>query len=305
MKRSQSGSTKHPVRCRVLVILIAISAIALSPASSAQVRVLPTEIKDDRAPSSSFAGLEIELKVFGDILSDAKAIRLSINTAVDETGKSIVKDDESPTTFNELSESDQNVAKVALKLKNPARQAMTIKEITGSFEFFVPSKDPASSVTVTNIPNLAGSPLNSPALKAAGIEVTLWSKAQFDAKKKIEEEKLKKAQAKAKQAKTENEVAAALIEVFGSLFSSLSNMDEEDVALQIKDPQSKIVAIEFQDSNGNSISSGRMSMGGPKEQTRVYDFREKLSVDARMKIYMLTAKSVIKAPFRLDNVPLP
>jgi len=273
--------------------------------SQAQVRVLPTEIKDERAPASSFAGLEIELKVFGDVLSDAKAIRLKVDTAMDETGKSIVKDDEAETDFSELSESDQNVAKVALKLKNPARQAATIREITGSFEFFVPAKDPASTVTVTDVSKMVGAPLNAPALKSAGVEITLWSKAQFDAKKKIEEEKLKKAQARAEQAKTEDEIARSLIEVFGSLFSSLANMDEEDVALQIKDPQSKIVAIEFQDSNGNAISSGRMSMGDANEQTRVYDFREKLPPDARMKIYVMTAKSLVKAPFRLDNVPLP
>lgn len=277
----------------------------IGQASLAQVRVLPTEIKDERAPSSSFAGLEIELKVFGDILSDAKAIKLRVDKAVDETGKSIVREDQSETNFSELSESDQNVAKIELKLKNPARQAATIREITGSFEFFVPSKDPASTVTVTDISKMVGSPLSVPALKAAGIDVTLWNKAQYDVKRKAEEEKLKRAQAQAKQAKTEDEIAQALVQLFGSLFASLGNMGEEDIALQIKDPQSKIVAIEFQDSNGNSISSGRMSMGDSKEQTRIYDFREKLPAGSRMKIYILTAKSVVKAPFRLDNVPLP
>lgn len=279
--------------------------VIMQSVSVAQVRVLPTEIKDERANASSFAGLEIELKVFGELLSDAKAIRLKVDTAVDETGKNIIKDDQSQPEFNELSESDQNVAKVSLKLKNPARQAMTIREIAGSFEFFVPSKDPASSIAITNIPKVIGLPVTSPALKAAGIEITLWNKAQFDARKKIEEDKLKKAQTKAKQAKTEDEVTRALAEVFGSLFASLGNMDEDDVALQVKDPQSKIVAIEFQDANGNPISSGRMSMGNSAEQTRVYDFREKLSADASLKIYVMTAKSVVKAPFKISNIPLP
>lgn len=284
----------------VMLVLFVLQSAAL-----AQVRVLPTEIKDERAPASAFGGLEIELKVFGDILSDAKAIRLKVDTATDETGKSIIKERQEQSDFDELSESDQNVAKVTLKLSNPARQAATIREITGYFEFFSPSKDPASTVTVSNITKAVGSPVNSPALKAAGIEVTLWSKAQFDAKKKIEEEKLKKAQAQAEKAKTEDEVAQALIQLFGSLFSSLANMDEEDIALQIKDPQSKIVSIEFQGAGGNAISSGRMSMGGRAEQTRVYDFKEKLPAGAVMKIYILTAKAVVKAPFRLENIPLP
>jgi hypothetical protein len=287
-----------------LALAFLVVFIAGSAGLAQQVRVLPAEIKETRTTGSFFAGLEIQLKVLGDVLADARAIRLLLSTAVDETGRNIVNEKETETEFKEMSEYERNAASVDLKLKTPARQAMHIREITGSFEIFVPGKDPASTVTITDLQKATGTPISAPALKAAGIEITMWNKQQFEARRKAEEEKLKKAR-QAEGANLGEAFGEALGKLFGGLFGGLDSLSENSVAFQIKDPQSRLVAIEFQDDKGAAISGSRMSSGGHADQTRIHDFEEKLPATARIKLYVLTPRSVVKAPFKLNNIPLP
>lgn len=285
-------------------VAVVVALLAWGSTAQSQVRVLPGDIKDNRTTAGFFAGLEIELKVLGDLLADAKAIRLSVASAVDETGRDIVNPKESNTEFKELDEAEQNAAKLSVKLKNPARQATTIREIEGELEIFVPRRDPSSTVTVENIRRTTGSPIASPYLKAAGIEVTMWTKEQYDARRKAEEEKLKAQKAKA-QAEAGEALGEALAKIFGGLLGSFEEMSEHSIAMQIKDPQSKLVGIEFQHARGGRISGGRMSLGGREDQTRIYDFSEKLPETARVRLYILTSKAVVKTPFKLSDVPLP
>lgn len=294
---------KLSIRLIPALALTALLIIVLRPDVSAQqVRVLPSEIKETRTTGSFFGGLEVELKVMGDVLADAKAIRLLLDTAVDETGRNIVNEKETETDFKEISEYERNAAKIDLKLKTPARQAMHIREITGSFEIFVPGKDPASTITITDIRKSTGTPISAPALKTAGIEITMWTKEQFEARRKAEEEKLKKSE---KGGDLGEALGQALGKIFGGLFGSLDNLSEHSIAFQIKDPQSRLVGIEFQDDKGVAISGSRLSSGSSENQTRIHDFESKLPDTARVRLYVLTPRSVVKTPFKLNNVPLP
>lgn len=274
----------------VFTLLVQVSA------GLAQVQIKPGNMKDSRTTGSFFAGLEIELAVTGAGLKGAKAIRVSLDSATDEVGRNIIK--ESRTDFESIREEAADQASVTIKLKNPSRRVMTLRELAGSVELFVPARDPAATVTVTNISKSLGVPVNSPALKAAGAEITVWDKARYEARKKAEEEKLKKS-------KSEDGIGGALMGIFGGLMSGFDSMDENSIAFQIKDPLLKIVAIRIQNSEGEVIGSGGMTIGDAKQQTRIFDLQEKLPPDAQVKIYVLTAKSLIKTPFRLEKVMLP
>jgi hypothetical protein len=303
MKFSLPYSTDNNIRLiPALTLATLLVFVFCSTLFAQQVRVLPSEIKETRTTGSFFGGLEVELKVMGDLLSDAKAIRLLLDTAVDETGRNIVNEKETETDFKEISEYERNAAKIDLKLKTPARQAMHIREITGSFEIFVPGKDPASTITITDIQRSTGTPISAPALRAAGIEITMWTKQQFEARRKAEEEKLKKSE---KGGDLGEALGQALGKLFGGLFGSLDSLSENSIAFQIKDPQSKLVGIEFQDAKGAAISGSRLSSGSPEDQTRIHDFESKLPDTTRVKLYVLTPRSVVKAPFKLNNIPLP
>ncbi|HSE98984.1 MAG TPA: hypothetical protein VLD57_12020, partial [Blastocatellia bacterium] len=149
-----------------------------------------------------------------------------------------------------------------------------------------------------------GTPISAPALKAAGIEITMWTKEQFEARRKAEEERLKKEQ-KAEAGNLGEALGEALVKAFGGLFGSLDSLSPNSIAFQIKDPQSKLVGIEFQDAKGAVISGSRFTSGSSKDQTRVHDFDEKLPETTKVKLYVLTPRSIVKTPFKLNNVPLP
>jgi hypothetical protein len=284
------------------------------PAGPDKIGVLVGELKDSRTTGSFFAGLEVELKVLGDTLVDAKAMRLSVEAAVDDTGRNLIGEKTESPEFKEIDLSGKTAATAKVELKNPVRQATAIQELSGSVELFMPLRDVNSVATVTNLSKNLGVPISAPAMKTAGIELVIWNKNQFEARKKAEEEKLKKEMAAKRKKDGEGgkeddlgeSLADGLQKVFGSLFSGFARMEENSLAFQITDPQSRLVGIEFEDDRGKPIgTNGRMTMGGGKDKTTIYEFSERLPDTARVRMYVLTAKATIKVPFKLTNVPLP
>ena len=287
----------------LLTILLLTSSTAL-----AQVRVMAGDIKETRRTDGFFNKLEIELKLLGDPLADAKAIRVKVQTAVDETGRNLIPERDKGDEFTEISEYNRSAPKIDIELKNPARQATQVNEVAGVIELYMPGKDPASILTIANLLSATGKPLVSPALKAAGIEITVWNKEQFDARKKSEEARLRKeAESKKKEAAAElgEEVVEGLMKVFGGLFSAMTEMDENGIALQVSDKQSKIIKFEFQSADGKELSYNGRSITGNEPKTIIFNLEQKLPPTARLKIYIYTPKAVLKVPFKLTNIPLP
>ena len=95
------------------------------------------------------------------------------------------------------------------------------------------------------------------------------------------------------------------MKVFGGLFNAMTEMGENGLAIQVTDPKKLLLGIEFEDANGKTIDhKGRTTLGG-EERTMLFDFEEKLPETTRVKLHLLTAKSLVRAPFKLMNVPLP
>ena len=300
-------------RWSVVSCLIVVMVFACGQAE-AQVRVMPGEVKDTRRTDGFFNKLEVEMKVIGEVLSEARGIRVKVLKAVDETGKNLIPEKEKDNEFKEVDASDQGSVKVELELRNPARRALSVTEISGTLELFVPAKDPKAIVTVPDLAAAIGQPFASPGLKAAGIEVAIWNKQQYEARRKTEEEKLKKAFEERKKKAGESgagaedlgeALAGGLMKVFGGLFSAMTDMSENGIAIQINDPKRQVISIEFQDREGKAIGhQGRTTLGG-EERTMIFDFENKLPEGTKVKLYLMTPASVIRSPFRLTGVALP
>ncbi len=285
-------------------LLLSVWAIAVS----AQVRVMADDVTDTRRSDGFFSKLEVKLKIFGDGLSEAKAMRLKVSKAVDETGKDLIGEKTNEDEFEEIGSSSNESSELEVELKNPARRATAVEEISGTIELFTPRKDPAATVAIANALRLTGKPLINPALKAQGIEITLWTKEQFEAQKKIEEERMKKlAESKRKEAAAEmgEEMAAGLMKIFGGLFGAMSEMDENNIALRLDDKHSKVLSIEFEDAAGKPIRRNSRSTMGDNPQTIIFGFEQKMPATAKMKVYLMTPKSVVSVLFKVTNVPLP
>jgi hypothetical protein len=297
---------------RVQTISAAILVLLLSVVASAQVKVVAGDVKDTRRTDGFFNRLEVELKIAGDSLTGAKAFRAVVTKAVDATGKNLLDEKQSEHDFKEI-DSSENEAKLDIDLKNPERRANAVQEISGSVEIFAPQKDPKAIVTLVNFQREIGKPIANTSLKAAGLEITVWNKAIFDARKKAEEERLnKEIEAKTKTVEKSGDIKDAaellgqgLMAIFGSMFSSFASMEESDLAFSVKDPQSKLISIEFEDASGKKIERGGKTTIGGDPRTIIIGFKEKLPATARIKLYILTPDAMTRIPFTLTNVQLP
>jgi hypothetical protein len=290
--------------------LALIAAVILTSTVLAQVKVAPGDLKESRRTDGFFNKLDVELKISG--LASAKAVRVLVDNASDDTGKNLVGDRTASKDFKEVDSPDEET-KVEVELKNTERRATKLLEISGSIELFIPSRDPRATITLNNFQRDLGKPIANPALKAAGLEVTVWNKEMYEARKKAEEDRInKELEAKAKKAEKSGDIADAaealgqgLAAIFGSMFSSFGSMDPNDVAFYVKDPQSRLVAIEFEDAAGKKLERGsKMTIGGDPK-TIIFGFEQKPPPTTRVKLFVLTPKSTTKTPFKLASIPLP
>ncbi|MEO6325743.1 MAG: hypothetical protein ABIT01_03890 [Thermoanaerobaculia bacterium] len=252
------------------------------------------DITDRRRNDNFFNRLEIVLKLDGEGLDDVKGARALIRKAADDTGRSLIGDERKPVEFERSM--GQGAPTLRLELKNPARRATVLKEVSGQVELFVPARDPNATARMDGFLARVDKPLASPPLKSAKVDVTLVSRKTYDDEKKKDEERRKK----------ESEgsgVAGQMAEAFAGLFSGMmGDIGEHDVLLRVSDPDKKVFSVEVLDGAGKPIDGrGSMKVGG----FWILNFPEKLPDEASLRVYLLTSKAVVTLPFALKDVVLP
>lgn len=290
---------------RFLVIALSLTAMA-SLVSGQDLRVSAGTIEDRRTTGKFFGGLEVELKLTGDDLADAKAKRVIVKKALDETGRDLLPDERKDPDFSTSSGSDLKV-----NLKNPARGSTALKEISGHVELFTPTRDPASVVTIDRLPSRMDKPISMPALRNSKIEIAVVSPKAHRAnaakrKAEFEKEMAKNKAEMEKEMKGASPEEAKALEAIMGLAQAFSGMMDEvgdnDLILNVKDADNRLMDVEVTRADGEQISSnGSMSSG----ELRVMNFSEKLPADAKLKVLVKTSKSLVSTPFTLSNVSLP
>jgi hypothetical protein len=289
-------------RPRFSVVLPSVMGLALAATSNAQgVRVSPGTIEDRRTTGRFFAGLEVELKLTGDDLADARSARIILKKAVDETGRNLLPERKPDDDFKSIGSSE-----LKLSLKNPARGAAAVKEIAGEVQLFVPTRDPAAVVTIDRVLSRMDKAIDSPTLKAQQISVRVVSpRVHREAAKKREaelEKEMEKHKEEMKKEAGDDKTAEALMALVKGFSGMMSEVGDNDLILEIEDDQKRIVDVSVVGPKGDAIDTrGSMSSGGLK----IMQFGEKLPADAKLKILLQTRKSIVSAPFSLTNVPLP
>ena len=271
-----------------------LAIVAFNGVRAADVRIQAGDVKDSRTTGQFFANLEVELKLLGDDIEGAKGLRCKVTKAVDDTGRNLLKDDKADSDFRDMDGDKPNQAQVTLQFKNPSRKAATVKELSGEIELFKPDADPTSSITVTNLTGRPKITLSNPTLTSAQIEMTVLSKEQYEKDAKAAEAKT---QPKAGLEQLGEEMGKAFAGMFGGMMGG-----QNSILIRIKDPQSKLIKVEFLDASGKAIHrEGSMTMN----EMHSYDFSEPLPQAACLRVYVATSKSLIKIPFVLRDVYLP
>ena len=271
---------------KVAVLGLAALLAAAAPSKPSAIGVTSGDVTDRRRNDNTFAGLEVELKLTGEAAGEARGARATVEKAVDDTGRNLVKEGARPPEFEKPT--GQGSPGLKLDLRNPARRAKSVREISGQVEVFLPDRDPAAVASADRFLSGMDRPIASPALKASHTEVTVVSRKTYDAEKK-----------KAESAG----VAGAVVNAFSGLFEGLfGDIGENDVLVRVNDPGKKVFGVEVFDAAGKPIdNAGSMKVG----DFWILKFTEKVPADASLRIYLMTAKAVVTAPFSLKDVALP
>ena len=267
---------------------------AAAPSKPSAIGVTPGDVTDRRRNDNSFAGLEIELKLTGEAAGGARGARAVVQKAVDDTGRNLVKEGGRPAEFEKSSGEGSPALK--LELRNPARRAKSVREISGQVEVFLPDRDPAAVASADRFLSRMDRPIAASALKAAQTEATVVSRKTYDAEKKKDDERKKKESESAG-------IAGAMVSAFSGLFEGLfGDIGENDLLIRVTDPGKKVFGVEVFDAGGKRIDdAGSMKVG----DFWILKFTEKLPADASLRIYLMTGKALVTAPFSLKDVALP
>lgn len=275
------------------LVAVPLMAVSFAALAAAPLTISAGDITDRRRNDNFFGGLEIELKIGGDGAAEVRGARALVKKAEDETGRNLLKEGGKTPDF-ETSMSD-TAPSLKLELRNPARKAKTVREVSGQVELFLPGRDPASVARVDGFASKTDKPAVSPALKAAKAEVTVVSRKTYEAEKKKDAERRKKESEGAG-------IGGAMVEAFAGLFEGFLTVEENDVLVKVTDPGKKVFDVDVVDSKGTKIDgAGSMTVG----TFRILKFPEKLPADASLRVYLLTPKSLVTTPFQLKNVALP
>jgi hypothetical protein len=302
-----------------VAVLLLFSSGAVFAAGGAN--VLVSNIKDTRSTNSFFSKCEVEIKLTGDAVSRAEAVRvLRLTEAVDDTGLDVINPEEFPQKIN-FKGKGKSGAEVTLELKNPSRRAGEIKRLAGELELYSPSTDEEAMLVVDGFMKHTGQPLKDKRLEDAGVSVLILTKEQNDEltrkQKEEEEAKAKAAEAREEQAEEGDEtgdeakeaadvmdaMAKAFLEAFKGMFGGLgTRMDQNSLKVLIDDPGDRLVEVQFQDAQGKKLSTNWWS---GEIKNRIISFNALPPDDARLVIYLSTKKSMKTVPFEVKNIPLP
>jgi len=281
-------------------------APAKAPAASAPAppaKVSLGQVHDRRSDGSFFKRLEIDLELPDVPAADVAAVRTVVKSAVDDTGRNLVPDDSGKSGLQPTQQGRPGRAaekpeptKVTLELKNPARKANVVTSVTGEIELYMPGKDPSSIATLPKFAAQAGKPLADPALKANGVEITLFGKEQLEAEKKRQLEKLKQ------DAKKKGTAADTLEEMVADFSSEFLKPEEGEVVLKVQGPEGRIHEIVYVNAAGEEK---RAMMSEKRGFTVLSTWGEKPGPDWSLRVRMKTPKSLARYSYALKDVPLP
>lgn len=127
-----------------------------------------TESRSRTASNETGGRLTLVPRLEGEGLGDARAFRIRVAAASDDTGRTLLPDEPAPPTWEE------NAAGPGLwlVLASPTRRASSVT-VTGTLELWVPGRDPGAEVTLPRALARPGRPIVSPGLRGAGVALRL------------------------------------------------------------------------------------------------------------------------------------
>jgi hypothetical protein len=289
----------------VTLVLLAVPLLAQGRKSAGSPLKATVAQVADRRTTSFFSELSIRLELTDVKAADVSAVKVNVTRAVDDTGRDLVdpkaepkfEPTGGPMSFGRMRpEEDTSPATVTITLENPDREALTVQEVTGEVELYMPGKDRDAVAIIPKFQAQAGKPISHRALKASGVEIIVMGPAQLEAAKKKAGE-AKRAEAKS-QGADEETIAWMVSSVIDSFFTPATG----EIALKIKDPNNRIHELGFVPPNGEAQRAFTQDRDGLMV---LASYGEPVGADWALKVNLRTPKTVQKHTLSLKDIPLP
>ncbi len=287
----------------LLAALPVLSGRAAAPdAPAPATKAVVVSVGDIRG-SDSFSRLEIEVELPDYPAADVSAARIRPKKALDDTGRDLLPEEEKKASLEPAAEGRSGgedgtgaPAVVRMKLRNPARRAQALAEVSGEIELYLPGRDPNAVAAIPRITGQAGRQIESSALSASGVSIAILTREQLEAEKK-------RLAGKRKEEARKHGVLGEMLESMATAFlEAFLSPDPGDIVLRVEDPGERIVRMSLLDAAGADGTTGRMEQQG---LVVLSSSRAGPGPDWSLEVRLRTPKSVERRSFILKDVPLP
>ncbi len=288
----------------------------------------PTYVTDMRTGARS---VQLHFVPKGTADSQIKAARVILTRAEDDTGASLRQDGtpafSQPTVGRMAGDEAETTSRqpILLTLSGLAPGAKTIKSVDAVLEAFLPGFDPGATQTFDDLAAKFGSPLRASVLTKAGVTLVIYDQAtgermsaanapggpqDFDTGPYFGgKNKAAFLVAAGVPRSVAEKLAAAPPPDPAHLGPEQNRMKAGDIAVGLRDPGQRVIAVEFQARDGSPLPynhNGHYHSGGQAGQRfDVYNLGATIPPDARMVCWSLTDASVVKVPLKLADLRLP
>lgn len=283
----------------LLTVFLASAITAVAQAQTTDIKASFKNLVDTRIEGEdkfNQKGMKVTIQFKGYDLEDALGLyKFNVTSASSGLGRNLMLKEENNQHplwhFEKLK--GKPYAEKEIKLKNPRRDASSVS-IMGTAEVYTPTK--SSVIEVANYLSQSQKPLQQPQIKKHNIEFAYVTQAeQQKVQKEIEEKK------KNNPENLGEAFGEAFKQMFGGMMGGWGD-PENTIVFNIKDPQEKIVHLEFQTATGEELKTNGRSYGGTRYSVTL---NEKPNPTDKLIIHLATDDAIRQVPFNLNEVTLP
>jgi hypothetical protein len=287
-----------------LGILLALPAAALAQGgrSATPIQVRVGDVTDTHSTSQN-AGCTVELIFTGDAAQDAGNVReVRVTEATDELGRNLVMraEDDNGNNYNRPVQyyngrPANTTRRGEARLRNPSRNANTIKVLKGEVVFFNPTEANGGRLTLTGVLAHPAEPIQNAVLAKCGIQMMYLTKESIDAKKK---------ELEGPDAAAAGQKLGALRDAFTNPNnnSMMGNVQANSIQLYVLDPDQRIINLRFVDGQGRPFQN----MGTwTSNNYRNFNLSTPPPADTQLVLELSTPDALQTYPFSVENIPLP
>jgi hypothetical protein len=273
--------------------------LALPAFADPDVQAFAGDLKEVRSTGAD-SSLQLQLHLVSSALAGAASVKVTITKCFDDTGRDLIDPDKTRPVYETIQPSMKNDQPVSVTLLDSARAAKSIKDLEGQADFIEPGLDPSGAVKIPHYRQFTGAPLDLPALRSAGIVMTILTADQYAA-----------VQQKAQSAPNPR---AFFSKAFAPGFNPAPGATDADFVFQYQDPNHALGGIEFRNKAGAKIalpdpstSTSYVFSGQQATETvtEIYAGAARLPKAAQLYLVLNTAQGTKSASFTVTNIPLP